>query len=167
MNSIMKEYYPIFQMYQALRDQLMDILSDDDLSFRPAGENPTLGALCREIGEVEQSYITSFKTFKLDFPYRNEEAGLEANVKKLAAWFKQLDDELKAVVEALSEQDISGRMIDRGGDFKLSPQIQLNVYQEALLIFYGKASVISKRWAKRCPNSGRSGLAKAQLGRAG
>ncbi len=29
----------------------------------------------------------------------------------------------------------------RGGDFKLPLQIQLNVYQEALLIFYGKAIV--------------------------
>ena len=151
MNSIIKEYYPIFQMYQALRDQLMDIVGDDDLSFRPAGENPTLGALCREIGEVEQSYIESFKSFKLDFSCRNEEAGLETSVKKLAAWFKQLDDALKAVVEALSEGDIAGRMIDRGGDFKLPPQIQLNVYQEALLIFYGKSSVYLKAMGKPLP----------------
>jgi hypothetical protein len=31
MNSIMNEYYPTFQMYQALRDQLLTLLTDEDL----------------------------------------------------------------------------------------------------------------------------------------
>jgi hypothetical protein len=35
-------------------------------------------------------------------------------------------------------------MIDRGGDFKLSPQGQLDAYKEALLIFYGKVDVYLK-----------------------
>ena len=47
MNRIMTEYYPTFQLYQALRDQLMTILTDKDLRYTPGGANPPLGTLCR------------------------------------------------------------------------------------------------------------------------
>ena len=67
MNSIMTDYFPVFEMYQAIRAQLMETLADSDLSYTPGGANPRLGLLCREIGEVEQAYIDSFKSFKLDF----------------------------------------------------------------------------------------------------
>ena len=151
MNSIMEEYYPVFEMYQALRDQLMKILADDDLDYQPGGENPTLGALCREMGEVEHAYIQSFKTFEQDFSYRTEEPGLEGSVEELTVWFKELDGELKAAIEALSQDDVENRVIDRGGTFTLPPQIQLEVYKEALLIFYGKVSVYLKAMGKPRP----------------
>jgi uncharacterized damage-inducible protein DinB len=141
MNSIMTEYYPVFELYQALRNQLMDLLEDDDLAFRPGEHSSTLGALCREMGEVQYAYIQSFTTFKMDLSYHNEEPNLEGSVKKLRAWFAELDRQLKEVVSGLSEEDLSNRMIDRGPNFTLSPRIQLDVYKEALLIFYGKASV--------------------------
>jgi len=41
---------------QAMREQLMEILADDDLSFQPGGANRPLGELCRELGEVEYAY---------------------------------------------------------------------------------------------------------------
>jgi uncharacterized damage-inducible protein DinB len=151
MNSIMKEFYPVLQEYQALRNQLMDILADEELAHSPGGENMTLGALCREMGEVQHAYVESFKTFQLDFFYRNEEPGLEASVERLAAWFAELDRELKAAVEALSEGDVQNRVIDRGGGFTLPPRLNLVVYQEALLIFYGKVSVHLKAMGKARP----------------
>jgi uncharacterized damage-inducible protein DinB len=151
MNSIMTEYYPVFELYQSLRDQLMALLDDDDLAFRPGDNNPTLGALCREMGEVQYAYIQSFKTFKIDFSYRYDEPGLQDSAQRLTAWFEQLDQELKEVVSGLSEEDVSNRTIDRGGDFFLSPRIQLDVYKEALLIFYGKASVYLKMMARPLP----------------
>src|SRR5947207_1349124 len=40
MNRIMTEYYPIFQLYQALRDQLIELLADTDLHYTPGGANP-------------------------------------------------------------------------------------------------------------------------------
>jgi hypothetical protein len=143
-NSIMQEYYPIFEQYQSLRIQLLESLTDEDLAFSPGGENLTLGELCREMGEVEHAYIESFKTFRQDFSYRNDEPGLADSVARLAAWFQELDGELKAAIETLSEDDLQNRVIDRGGDFVLPPRIQLEVYKEALLIFYGKASVYLK-----------------------
>lgn len=151
MNSIMTEYYPVFELYQALRNQLMALLDDDDLHFRPDHRNPTLGALCLEMGEVQYAYIQSFKTFKMDLSYRNEEPGLESSVERLNAWYEQLDQELKAVVSGLPEAELSDRMIDRGGNFVLSPRIQLDVYKEALLIFYGKVSVYLKMIDKTLP----------------
>jgi len=151
MNSIMTGYYPVFELYQSLRNQLMALLEDDDLAFRPGDNNPTLGALCREMGEVQYAYIQSFKTFKIDFSYRYDEPGLQDSVQRLTAWFEQLDQELKEVVSGLSEEDVSNRIIDRGGDFVLSPRIQLDVYKEALLIFYGKTSVYLKMMAKPLP----------------
>jgi DinB superfamily len=151
MNSIMTDYFPTFQLYQAIRDQLMETLTDSDLGYTPGGANPPLGALCREIGEVERAYIDSFKTFALDFSYRNTTPGLENSVAQLIAWYADLDAELKATIERLSQEDISSRLIDRGGDFKLPPQIQLSVYQEALLIFYGKAIVYLRASGKTPP----------------
>ena len=151
MNTIMIQYYPLFELYQALRTQLMEILVDEDLSFKPSGQNISLGALCRDIGDTEQAYIQSFKSFKLDFSYRNQDPGIEGSVEKLFAWFGQLDGELKAVVEGLSEEDIQNRKIDRGGGFELSPAIQLDVYKEALLIFYGKSSIYLKAMGKTLP----------------
>ena len=152
MNSIMTGYFiPAFQLYQAIRPALMQTLTDDDLGYTPGGANPPLGALCREIGEVEQSYIDSFKTFVLDFSYRNTTPGLENSVAQLVAWYAELDADLKATIEGLSEEDIAGRLVDRGGDFKLPLQIQLNVYQEALLIFYGKAIVYLRAMGKTPP----------------
>jgi uncharacterized damage-inducible protein DinB len=151
MNQIMRDYFPIFHMYQEIRDQLMAALADEDLSFQPSDANPPLGELCREIGEVERAYIDSFKTFTLDFSYRNSEPGLEKSVQRLSAWYAALDQELRATVEALTDDDLDQRVIDRGGGFTLPPQIQLDVYKEALLIFYGKASVYLKAMGKTLP----------------
>src|SRR5262245_38845230 len=87
MNSIMQQYWPIFEMYQALRPQMMAILADEDLRFTSGGANPTLGALCIEMGEVEYAYIESFKQLTIDFSYRKREPGLEESVARLTAWF--------------------------------------------------------------------------------
>ncbi len=143
MNSIMQGYFSTFEMYQRLRNQLLELITDDDLGYRPTETNPTLGELCREIGEVERAYIESFRTFKLDFSYRNTDAGLTSSVQQLSAWFAALDAELKATIAGLAKEEIVNRVIDRG-HFTLPPQINLDVYKEALLIFYGKTSVYMK-----------------------
>ena len=150
MNSLITDYYPTFRMYQALRGQLLELLSDEDLRFTPGGDNPPLGALCVEIGEVQHAYIQSFMDWRMDLSYRNPEPGLAENVSQLAAWYRVLDAELEAVISHLSEEDIKTRQIDRGG-WSTTPLIQLEVYKEALLIFYGKASVYLKAMGKARP----------------
>jgi hypothetical protein len=159
MNSIMQNYWPIFELYQAMRGQMLGLLSDDELLFTPGGANRPLGELFREIGETERSYIDSFKQFACDFKYRNPEPGLAESTAQLAAWYADLDAELKTVIEGLTEEQVQGQRVYRGANFEPPMQIQLSIYQEALLIFYGKASVYLKALNKPMPEQVRDWIA--------
>ncbi len=157
MNPILASYLAAeyFGDYQALRDQLMDIVSDDDLACRVGGTSASLGALCREIGEIEHSYVESFRTFRQDFGYRHPDPRIETSVAALRAWYAELDRDLLAALETLSEEDMTSRRIARGdfdeGYFSPLPTEQLDVYREALLIFYGKASVYLRAMGTTLP----------------
>lgn len=159
MNSMMQEQGPILEQTQALRYQLMEILNDKDLGYSPGGDNPTLGGLCREMAEVEQSYIISFQTFQQSFDYHIEDAGLEGSVEQLATRFQAMDHELKAALSTLSEEDVQKRLVDRGGGFVVPVLVQLHIYREALLIFYGKASVYLKALHKTLPEQWQAWIA--------
>lgn len=157
MNSIVGGYLAetYFAEYQVLRDELMETLSDADLGTRLGGQTASLGALCREIGEIEHAYVESFRTFRQDFSYRNPDPELEHSLAALNVWFAELDRELMASVEALSEDDIAGRRIIRGDFaeefFSPLPKTQLDVYREALLIFYGKVAVYLRAMERPLP----------------
>ncbi len=95
MNRLSKEYLPSLEEYQSLKHQMMELLSDADLAHTIPG-SPSLGELCKEIGETQQSYINSFKPpYTLNFRYRNEDATLAGSVSGLAAWYTSLDKEMK------------------------------------------------------------------------
>ncbi len=148
MNSFVKQHGAMYHETQIMREQLMDILSDSDLAFTPGGANPTLGALCKEMGEVEYAYIGSFKLLKQDWTYRNPEAGLAGSVSQLKAWYKKLDDQLKTTMEGLSDEDLT-KTIDRG--WPVTMGTQLHIYREGLLIYYGKLAVYLKAMGKTMP----------------
>ena len=147
MNAKIQEFWEINRMYAPLRDQLMEALDDADLAFTPGGDNPSLGQLCREMGETQTAYVESYKTFKIDFSYRADDISLLSSVAKLQAWYTRLDAELEAALEALSDEDVASKQMDRG-DFSLPLHISLDIYREALLIFYGKVSVYAKAMGK-------------------
>ena len=147
MNSQIKVFWDLNRMYTPLRDELMKALTDDDLAFSPGGSNPTLGVLCRELGETEYAYVQSFKTFKIDFSYRTNDDGYLTSVSKLQAWYKQLDEELESALEAVSDEDVANKQMDRGG-YEVLVHISLDILREALLIFYGKVSVYAKAMDK-------------------
>ncbi|MEM8532242.1 MAG: DinB family protein [Chloroflexota bacterium] len=147
MNSFARDHLPIFQAVQALRIQLMECLTDQDLQYQLPGTNPTLGGLCKEMGNIQASYIQSLKTHRQDFTFRNETAGLAESVTQLKDWFNALDNELHTLMTGFSEEDL-GQMIDRGHDFVLPVVAQLHVYKEATLLFYGRASVYLKALGK-------------------
>ena len=149
MNSIMQDYYPTFEQYQAARNQLMDLLNGDDLGFH-LEQNPTLGELCKEMGETQYCYLQSFKTLKLTFDYSNEETGLSTNINKLKSWFAEMDADLKSTLEALSQDSIDSQRIDRGS-WEVPVQVNLTIYTEALLIFYGKVWVYLNAMGKKKP----------------
>lgn len=156
MNSIASTQFYLLHETNALRDQMMALLTDADLAFQLPG-NPSLGELIKEMGDVEQSYIDSFKTFKQDFGYRRDEPGLATSVEKLGVWFRQLDADLEAAISALSEEDIQGKKIERGWEVPLT--VQFHIYREGLLIFYGKASVYLKALQKPLTDQWRTWIA--------
>lgn len=144
-----------FPEYQGLRIQLTELLTDPDLEFRPGGATASLGELCREIGEIEYAYIESFRTFRLDFGYHQPDSRVEHSMDALSSWYARLDGELMEVLESLSEDEIANRRIVRTDfdvdDFSPLPPVQLDIYREALLIFYGKVSVYLKVMGKPLP----------------
>lgn len=160
-NSIIGGYLAdsFFPEYQGLRDQLMDMLVDEDLGLRLGGDTASFGALCREIGEIEHTYVESFTTFRQDFAYRTSDSRLEHSVAALKAWFAEMDRDMLAAVERLSEDDIASRRIIRSDFdetfFSPLPKEQLDVYREALLIFYGKVSVYLRAAERPLPQQWR------------
>ena len=148
MNRYMQEKWPWIEGTHALRVQLLDTLSDTDLAFSPGGQNMTLGALCREMGEIEHSYEQSLKTFQQDWSYHNTEADLESSVARLKAWFQTLDDEMQATITTFWDED-GNKTIDRGGP--VTVEFQLDVYLQAVLIFLGKSTIYLRAMNKQLP----------------
>ncbi len=147
MNAQIKEFWDLNRMYVELRDSLMNELSDDDLAFSPGGDNPTLGALCRELGETQHAYAESYKNFKVDFSYRRDDERHLTSVAALKEWYAQLDQNLEAALEAVSDDDVAEKKMDRDG-YKVPVHISLDILREAMLIFYGKVSVYLKAMGK-------------------
>ena len=149
MNRYMNEKWSWIEGSHGMRTQLLDMLNDTELAFSPGGQNMTLGALCREMGETEYSYIQSLKTFQQNWSYRNTEAGMDSSVARLQAWFQALDEEMKATVAALADENFQ-KMVKRNG-FEMPVEMQLDVYLQALLIFFGKATIYFKAMNKALP----------------
>src|SRR5699024_2812716 len=115
-----------------LRYDLMNALTDNDLVYKLPGRNPTLGELCREMGETEHRYIQSFKTFTHDWSYQNTEPEMATRVERLKAWYKALDEEFESVLRGFSDEDLHQKQIARGQGFTPSPFVQFHIYREAI-----------------------------------
>ncbi len=144
-----------FADYQGLRDQLLELLSDDDLGHAPTPATPTLGALCREIGEIEEAYVESFRTFRLRFEGHVAPPDAETSVGALAGWYADLDRRLLEALESITSADARDRRIVRSDfevdEFSPTVAVNLDIYREALLIFYGKASVYLRALGRPLP----------------
>lgn len=104
------------------------------------------------MGYIQQVYIHSFKTFRQDWEYRASKPETTNSVASLNGWYKKLDAELYKVLSELSEDDVHNKQIDRGQGFMASPYVQFQIYHEALLIFYAKASIYLKALEKQFTN---------------
>ena len=94
--------------------------------------------------------MKSFKSFKIDFSYRSNDDSFLSSVAKLKSWYQQLDEELEAALEQVSDEDVAKKRMDRGG-YEVPFHISLDIFREALLIFYGKVSVYAKAMNKQLP----------------
>ena len=152
MNRFMREKWSWIEGSHAMRAGLLNILNNADLAFNPGGQNMTLGALFRQMGEVEHSYIQSLRTFKQDWSYRHTEVGLDTTIARLEAWYQTLDQQMEAAVSAFSDEDLK-KLVDRSGGNLVPVEFQLEVYLQALLIFFGKATIYLKAMNKPLPEA--------------
>jgi hypothetical protein len=143
-NSIVDTQFSLLDQMFALRHALWEMLTDDDLAFTPDGANPTLGELCRTMGDYDVAYAESFRTFIFNADDRHADVAVETSVERLKVWFAMLETDFKAAIEALSQEAVDGTLIDRGGGMQWPVMVQFHVYREGLLIFYGKLSVYLK-----------------------
>lgn len=153
MNSLVENKWSWVEGSHQMRDTLLDSLNDAELAFSPGGQAMTLGALFREMGEIEHSYAESFKTFKqTSFDYQSAEPDVERSVSRLKAWFQKLDSGLKDTLSALSNDDLS-KSIARGSGYDMPIELQFDVYLQALLIFLGKATIYIRAMDKPLPDT--------------
>ena len=150
MNRFMQEKWSWIEASHAMRTELLGTLSDADLAFNPGGANLTLGMLYHQMGEIEHSYVQSLNTFKQDWSYRNPE--VETNTAKLKAWYQTLDDQMKTAVSAFSDEDLK-KLVDRSKGYSMSVEMQLDVYLQAVLIFFGKVTIYLKAMNKPLPET--------------
>lgn len=139
----------ILEHYQNLKLQMLELLNDEDLAYTPPG-CLSLGALCKEMGETEQSYVNSFKTLKLNFDYRNPDESLAASTSALAAWYANMDKEMADILAGFSEEDFMSKPLGRG-NWMVTIEVNLDIYLQAILIFCGKAWVYLKGLGKPMP----------------
>ena len=149
MNHFVQEQWAMFDSLEGLRRQTLESLNDADLTFNPGGQNVTLGALCREFGDVEYSYIQSVVTFKHDWSYHNPDPDIETSVQALQEWYAELDADLKTTVETFSDEDFK-KTVDRG--FPMPLEWQLHGFIQAELIFLGKVVIYLKAMNKPLPD---------------
>lgn len=135
-----------------LRTELLGALSDGDLGFTPGGANSTLGELLVQMGEIEFSYATSFETFKLDWEYRITDPTLTSSLTALGTWFEILDARFEGALSALEDVDLQ-RQIERPGGSSMSIDFQLQVYVQALFIYFGKFVVYLNAMSRPLPPS--------------
>ena len=157
MNSVVENEFPLRDT-QNLRYELLETLTADDLAYKLPGDNPTLGELCREMGDLEHSYIQSFTTRRHDWSAQHHGPGLATSVERLTAWYTRLDDEFETVVRAFSEEELHTTHINRGHGVVVSAYVQFQIFREAVLMFYAKASVYLKALQKPVSDQWKAGV---------
>jgi len=147
MNHFIKDEFPL-QQTQSLRYDLLNAVTDDDLAYKLPGDNPTLGQLCQELGNIEQTYIHSFKALIFDWKAATTDPTMATSRDRLIARYKALDEEFESVLRTFSDDDLQQKQIDRGEGFIVSADDQFRIFHEAVLMFYAKASVYMKALQK-------------------
>ncbi|HKA69905.1 MAG TPA: hypothetical protein VKG85_12395 [Actinomycetes bacterium] len=138
MNSLFDEE---IRGHHSMRDHLLTVVSDADLAYQLPGQNPTLGELLIEMGNLQGVYTHSFETFTLDWAHRQLPPPESITIDSLRSWFDAQDEAMRSAMSRFSEDELRVDRIDRGGGFIASPFVQHEVYREAVYICYGKLSV--------------------------
>ena len=146
----MKKEFAILNLYLPMRGQVLDVLEDIDLDFKPEAL-PSIGETCLQLGEWQMAYIIGFKTFEQNFDYRNTDQEMRKSVKGLRAWYQQMDQDIEKAIAGISAEDIENKGINRG-DWEASVAWNLRIWQECLIIFYTKMMHYFKLMGKKVPD---------------
>ena len=130
--------------HHSMRDRVLTVVSDADLAYKLPGQNPTLGELLVELGDIEGIYTHSFETLTLDWAHRQLPPPAPITIASLQDWFAAQDAAMSTALSRFTEEDLHVDRIDRGHGFIASPHVQHMIYREAVYIFYGKLSVYLK-----------------------
>jgi hypothetical protein len=130
--------------HHSMRDHLLTVVSDADLSFGLPGQNPTLGEVLVEMGDLEGVYTHSFETFVLDWSHRRLPPPARITVAGLGERFEAEDAAMDTALSRFTDEELHVDRIDRGHGFIASPFVQHQIYREAVYICYGKLSVYLK-----------------------
>lgn len=130
--------------HHSMRDHLLTLVSDEDLGYKLPAQNPTLGEVLIEMGDVQGVYTHSFETSILDWTHRQLPPPAPITVANLQAWFRRQDDAMQRALDRFTDDELQLDGIDRGHGFIASPFVQHQIYREAVYIFYGKLSVYLK-----------------------
>ena len=147
--------------HHSMRDHVLTVVSDADLAYKLPGQNPTLGELLVEMGDIQGVYTHSFETFTLSWGHRELPPLAPITIASLKAWFDAQDNRMKTALSRFTEEELHIDRIDRGDGFIASPFVQHQIYREAVYIFYGKLSVYLRRWNAMPASSGRCGWGEA------
>lgn len=130
--------------HHSMRDHLLTVVAEADLAYKLPGQNPTFGELLVELGNIQGVYTHSFETLALDWGHRQLPPPAPVTIAALKAWFQAHDDAMSSALSRFPEDELQIDRIDRGHGFIASPFIQVQIYREAVYIFYGKLSVYLK-----------------------
>ena len=130
--------------HHTMRDRLLTVVSDADLAYELPGQNPTLGELLVEMGDIEGVYTHSFETFSLDWSHRHVSPPDPVTIAGLQGWFEAQDQAMNTALSRFTAEELHIDRIDRGHGFIASPFVQHQIYREAVYIFYGRLSVYLK-----------------------
>jgi hypothetical protein len=127
--------------HHSMRDHLLTVVSDADLAYKLPGQNPTLGDLLVEMGNLQGVYSHSFETLTMDWSHRELAPPALVSVANLQNWVRAHDAAMRTAMGRFSEEELRVERVDRGNGFIASPLVQQEIYREAVYIYYGKLSV--------------------------
>lgn len=127
--------------HHSMRDHLLTLVTDADLAVDLPGDNPSLGEVLVQLGEIQGVYTHSFETFTLDWSHREVPPPDPITVAGLRAWFDVQDEAMHRALSRFTDEELRIDRIDRGNGFVASPFVQHEIYREAVYIVYGKLSV--------------------------
>ena len=130
--------------HHSMRDHLLTVVSDADLAYKLPGQNPTLGEVLVELGNIQGVYTHSFDSLTLDWAHRQLPPPAPITIASLQSWFKAHDEAVNSALSRFTPDELQVDRIDRGHGFIASPFVQVQIYREAVYIFYGKFSVYLK-----------------------